>query len=176
MSFWPVSVLTDPVARLRRYVPAAWFCATVPALIIVALLENIVPREMLDRANEVVFDPSVPFPVLAFGIVLFAPLFETLIMAALFWVMRKMGVPAGWQIAVQTVGWGIAHGAQAAVWAFAPAWLFFVFSVIYLTQRQRSERRAILVTTLVHALNNALPVIIYGLGLYTDLLPEGSGL
>lgn len=156
---WPIGTLTNPHEKALPYLLTAWVVATIPAMVIALALSAILPPEVFERANEVIAPPDLPIAALIFGVVVFAPLAETLIMAIAFAIMAAAKLPNAVQIGFVTVLAGIAHGVQAIAWAPAPTYLFFIFAIVWLTQRQRSWGRAFLFTTIVHTLNNAVAVV-----------------
>ena len=173
MSVWPISTLTDSNASKGAYLFAALVAAIVPAQIIGIVLSQVLDPAQLEAVNEAVLTDEVPFPVLAFLLVVFAPVVETFFMVIIFWVTRLLRCPPWLQVAIQVVIWAIAHGSQAFAWAFAPAWLFFIFSIVYLTRRKNSFGEAFALTTLVHAGNNAIPTALLALQVY-GVLPEAA--
>ncbi|GGY43329.1 hypothetical protein [Parvularcula lutaonensis] len=156
---WPVSVLTNPNARALPFIGTAWACATIPALIIVLALEQVVPAAWTDAANEAIIPENVPPAMLAFGFVVFAPIVETAFMAVLYAILGLFRLPVRVQIGVTILLAAIAHGAQAIMWAAGPAWIFFILAVVWFTKRQKSWGEAFAFTTIVHALNNAVPSV-----------------
>lgn len=156
---WPVSVLTNPNAKPLPFIGTAWACATIPALIIVILLEQVVPSSLSEAANEAIIPEGVPPALLAFGFVVFAPVTETLIMALLYALFGLFKLPVRIQIGLTVILAAIAHGAQALLWAAGPAWIFFILAVVWFTKRQNSWNEAFAYTVIVHALNNAIPSI-----------------
>ena len=89
-------------------------------------------------------------------LVLFAPLVETLIMAAGLSILARFLSPT---LAVLTSAalWGIAHSLQATVWGLVIWWPFVIFSTLYMVWRERSVSAAIAVATATHALQNLVP-------------------
>lgn len=173
MSIWPFSTITNPDAPKASYFGAALVAAIVPAWIISFILQLVLDPALLEEVNNAVIDESLPFPVTAFLIVVFAPIVETMFMVLIFWITRLLRFPVALQIATQVVIWAIAHGSQAFAWAFAPAWLFLIFSIVWVTQRKNSAGAAFWMTTLVHAANNAIPVTLLALQHY-EILSEAA--
>ncbi|MCQ8184587.1 hypothetical protein [Parvularcula maris] len=159
MKVWPFSTLRNPEAPLPLVVLSGWATATIPALLLVLVAQQILPPEMFERVGDEVWSDELPVWANVGGVVLFAPVVETLMMAIGFALMSLVRVPPGWQIAAQTVAWGILHGSIAAAWGIAPTWIFFVLSVIWIGQRPASWWKSFFAVTLVHMLNNALAAI-----------------
>ena len=89
---------------------------------------------------------------------LFAPLVETLIMAALLSLLARFLSPTLAVLASAAL-WGIAHSLQAAAWGLVIWWPFVIFSTLYLVWRDRSIVAALGVATATHALQNLLPAL-----------------
>ena len=87
------------------------------------------------------------------GAVVFAPLVETLILAALLALM-----PRRWGIASKAITsamiWGGLHAMAAPFWFFGTVFSFFVFSCSYLVWRQKSFACGFAIAALPHALIN----------------------
>ena len=91
-------------------------------------------------------------------LILFAPLVETLIMAAVLTVLARFLSPTSAVLASAAL-WGIAHSLQAAAWGLVIWWPFVIFSTLYMVWRERSVLAAIGVATATHALQNLLPAL-----------------
>ena len=130
----------------------AWPLVTIPALGLAALWAWLVPG-----ASTPVFegDPKLVF----FLVEVFAPLVETLIMAAVLELLLLF-LPPAWAIGLSAIGWGIAHSMQAPTWGLVIWWPFLIFSTLYVTWRQRSKLGAIGIAASVHALNNLIPALL----------------
>ena len=100
-------------------------------------------------------DPKLVF----FMVEVFAPIVESLIMAAVLELLLRI-VPPRWAIALSAIGWGVAHSLQAPTWGLVIWWPFLIFSALYVTWRQRSKLGAIGIAAAVHALNNLIPALL----------------
>jgi membrane protease YdiL (CAAX protease family) len=89
-------------------------------------------------------------------LVLFAPLVETLIMAAVLSLLARFLSPTR-AVLASALLWGIAHSLQATVWGFVVWWPFLIFSTLYLVWRERSIWAAIGVAATTHAVQNLVP-------------------
>ena len=114
--------------------------------------------------------PTVAQPSLAIdgplGIVLvaaFAPIVETLIMAAVLSLLLLVVTPTMAVIA-SSIGWGIAHSMIAPAWGLVIWWPFLVFSTLFVTWRQRSLLAALAIPAGVHALHNLVPALVMASG------------
>ena len=94
---------------------------------------------------------------IAFGaLVLFAPVVETLIMAALLGLLARFLTPTA-TVLTSAALWGVAHSLQAPVWGLVVWWPFVIFSTLYMVWRQRSVVAALGVAAATHALQNLVP-------------------
>ena len=89
---------------------------------------------------------------------LFAPLVETLIMAAVLSLLARFLSPTLAVLASAAL-WGITHSLQAAAWGLVIWWPFVIFSTLYMVWRERSVMAALGVATATHALQNLLPAL-----------------
>ncbi|MEM1379128.1 MAG: hypothetical protein AAGH41_00735 [Pseudomonadota bacterium] len=165
MTIWPFSTLTDAHRPVIPYLVAAWFACLIPAIAITAVLQAVLPPEMLEAVNSAVIDDAAPLWLQFVLIIVAAPIIETALMVVVFSILGVLRTPIWLQIIIQAIGWGILHGAIAFAWGFAVTWLFFIFALVYVTQRQRSTLRAFWMTSAVHGLNNATA----SLGLIVEL-------
>lgn len=150
LGFLPVA-LFEPQKPLR-YVALAWACAFLPSLLLSAIASQLLP----DRAPDF---PKVDPGLLLFLLVVFAPVVETLIMGAVLLILERVAglVPA---VLLSSLGWGIAHSLQAAAWGLVIWWPFLIFSIAFLTWKQRSLAAAFGLPMLVHALQNLGPALL----------------
>jgi hypothetical protein len=88
----------------------------------------------------------------------FAPLVETLIMAAVLAVLARF-VPPTAAVFASAILWGVAHSLQAAVWGLVVWWPFLIFSTLYLVWRQRGTAAGVAVAAATHALQNIAPAL-----------------
>ena len=152
---WLLSMLFDNRISVRRYVLRAGLISFLPSMVIVFILASsgIMTEE---RAPTFEGDPLVIFLM----IVVAGPPIETLLMVPILWILSfltKREVPLA---AISACVWAGFHSLIAPAWGLGVIWPFFVFSCSYLTWRRRGFWRAILVTSCVHSLQNALPGII----------------
>ncbi|MEE4213303.1 MAG: hypothetical protein V2I43_29000 [Parvularcula sp.] len=154
--------LTNPDEPLSPYILNAWAVATIPAIVISMVVGLFASPEAITAQEQAVVPPEIPFAVTAVSVIVFAPLFETGIMMGLFALSRLAGASEALQVAIQVAFWALLHGAVATLWAFAPAWLFFVFASVFVTQRKNGLWQAFLVTSAVHALNNLVAMVAIG--------------
>ena len=150
------AALFDP-SRPLRYVALAWACAFFPSLLLSALASRLLP----DQAPEF---PEVDPGLLVFLLVVFAPVLETLIMGVVLLVLERIAgfVPA---VLLSSLGWGIAHSLQAPAWGLVIWWPFLIFSIVFLTWKQRSLAAAFGLPMLVHGFQNLGPALLMVSGL-----------
>ena len=127
----------------------AWPLTSLPALALAASVSALIPAAPQPQFQG---DPKVVF----FLVTMFAPVVETLIMAAVIELLLRI-VPPGWAIGLSALGWAIAHSLQAPTWGLVIWWPFLIFSTLYVTWRKRSIFGAIGIVAAVHALNNLVP-------------------
>lgn len=150
----PLSLLPAPVRESRR----AWLAI----LVGVALTWT---GSLALSALASLFAPTLATPDFALRgttvfllLVLFAPLVETLIMAAVLSVLARFVSPT-LAVLLSAALWGVAHSLQAAAWGLVIWWPFMIFSTLYMVWRERSVLAALGVVTATHALQNLLPAL-----------------
>ena len=92
-------------------------------------------------------------------LVIFAPLVETLIMAAFLELLLRFMPPTA-AIALSAIAWGIAHSLVAPAWGLVIWWPFLIFSTLYVTWSRRSVLAGIGIAFSVHALQNLGPTLL----------------
>ncbi len=92
-------------------------------------------------------------------LVVFAPLVETLIMAAAIEILL-LALPPRFAVIASAAGWGIAHSLAAPAWGLVIWWPFLIFSTLYVTWRGRGKVMAMGIVFAVHALNNLGPALL----------------
>ena len=151
---WPISLLFDNQISIWKYVLRTGLISLVPSLVIAMILglTGVITEET---------GPEFEGPVigLLIGLVIISPILETLLMSGGLWILSfitKRQVLLG---VISAFIWAGVHSLIEPAWGLGVIWPFFVFSCCYLSWRRRSWRRAILVTSCVHALQNTLPAI-----------------
>ncbi|MDD2924563.1 hypothetical protein [Rhodoferax sp.] len=94
------------------------------------------------------------------GLVVVAPVIETLLLAAILWVLSLLSQNLLLVAAASAVIWAGFHATFGALWFFGTVWSFFVFSCAYLTWRKVSFPRAYFAAALPHAFVNLTVVLI----------------
>jgi membrane protease YdiL (CAAX protease family) len=147
------SALAEPRQPLRA-IFVAWLLCVAGGLALSAASHLIVP----DLATPQF--PKVGPGLLLFMLVVFAPLVETLIMAAVLELMLRLKVPSAAAIALSALGWGVAHSLQAPAWGLVIWWPFLIFSTLYVTWSRRSAWAGVGMAFAVHALQNLGPALL----------------
>ena len=103
-------------------------------------------------------------PALLWGMIaLFSPVTETLLMAGVLEILRRLLAP--WQAVIASAAlWGVLHSLMAPLWGAVIWWPFLIFSTLYMTWRPRGFWRAVAVVIVVHILQNAGPATTIVLG------------
>jgi len=135
-----------------RAILLAWPLVTLPALGLAAFFSWLIPG-----APSPVFEGDRW--LIFFLVEVFAPIVESLIMAAVLEVLLRI-VPWKWAVALSAAGWGVAHSLQAPTWGLVIWWPFLIFSILYVTWRKRSKVGAVGIAASVHALNNLIPALL----------------
>ena len=145
--------LREPIRPLRAIL-IAWLLSITGSLLLAALWQWIAPGLGSPQM------PQVPAGLLLFMLVVFAPLVDTLIMAAALELMLRLRVPPGAAILLSAAGWGIAHSSQAAGWGLVIWWPFLIFSTLYVTWSKRGIGTGVGIVFVVHALQNLGPALL----------------
>ena len=145
------AALTEPRQPFRA-IGIGWLLAF-PASILLAMLA----QWLLPAAQGPSFDVGGLETVAI--LVIFAPLVETLIMAAFLELMLRFMPPAA-AIALSAIGWGVAHSLVAPAWGLVIWWPFLIFSTLYVTWSSRSVLAGIVIASAVHALQNLGPALL----------------
>ncbi|QDP18663.1 hypothetical protein [Sphingomonas xanthus] len=113
--------------------------------------------------------PEFPLqgPVAFLLLVVFAPLVETLAMAAALAIFVRLMPPAA-AILLSAVGWGALHSAQAIGWGLVIWWPFLIFSTLYVVWRQRGFWAGVGIAAATHAMQNLIPGLLVAFGQSTS--------
>lgn len=151
----PLRLLPAAVREPRR----AWLAILVGVAL--TLSGSLVLSWLASFAAPALAKPEFPMRgPLAFALLVgFAPLVETLIMAAVLALLARFMPPTA-AVLASALLWGIAHSLQAAVWGLVIWWPFLVFSTLYLVWRQRGTAAGIAVAATTHALQNLGPGLV----------------
>jgi hypothetical protein len=142
--------LFDATQRPHRYLGRALLLDLPVTLALTALVGWTMPSATPDFGK-------LPPVVLLIGICVFSPLIETLVMMAVFFVLRRLVKSLPYVAMLSAVVWAILHSLNAPAWGLVIFWPFLIFSICYLTWETRSKWQAFAMTASLHALHNAAP-------------------
>ena len=145
------AALSEPRKPLRA-IFIGWLLAFVPSLLLAAAAQWLLPD-----AGRPSFEVG-GLETIAL-LVIFAPLVETLVMAAVLELLLRLMPPAA-AIIASAIGWGIAHSLAAPAWGLVIWWPFMIFSTLYVTWSKRSVLAALAIVFAVHALQNLGPSLL----------------
>ncbi|MBN2269946.1 MAG: hypothetical protein JXN61_04985 [Sedimentisphaerales bacterium] len=98
--------------------------------------------------------------VMFFAIVVFSPVVETLAMGVVLKLLSLVTRRRYALAAMSCMVWAGLHSLASPLWGLTIAWPFFIFSCSYLAWRRRSWLHAVMVTCVIHLLQNLLPGIL----------------
>lgn len=127
------------------------FTAFVPSIMLAALVLWLLPG---GQAPKFAMDGGLAL----FGLVVFAPILETLIMGTVLLVLLRLVGPTA-AVLASSAGWAVAHSLAAPIWGLIIWWPFLVFSTLFVVWRSRSLLAAFAVPAAVHALHNLTPAL-----------------
>jgi hypothetical protein len=153
---WLPRALLEPANPLRS-IALGWLLAFPPSIFLAAIIQSLAPA-----AKSPNF-PELPGPLLAFVLVIFAPVGESLIMGAALLVLLRFVTPTA-AVVVSALGWGIAHSSDTLIWGLVIWWPFLIFSTLFVVWRERSLWLAFAMPMAVHALQNFLPAMLLVFG------------
>lgn len=130
--------------------------AFVPSILLAALVLWLLPGR---EGPQFAMDGMIAL----FGLVVFAPIAETLIMGTVLLVLLRLVGPTA-AVLVSAAGWGVAHSLAAPLWGLIIWWPFLVFSTLFVVWRHRSLAAAFAVPAAVHALHNLTPAVAVATG------------
>jgi hypothetical protein len=149
MSNWWI---TNTQQRIPAYIFRATLTTLIPAMV-VGLLLAATGLLTPETAPEFTGPPDTAL----FLYVVVAPVLETLLLAAILWVIglatQNLWVRAG----ISALVWAGLHSAAAPMWGPVVLWPFFVFSCAYLAWRKRSLWHALGIACCIHMAHNLLP-------------------
>ena len=155
LKFLPAA-LREP-RRVWLAVLTGWLLSIVGSLALAAVSRMVAPEL-----------PAPAFPmtgtVALFLLVVFAPVVETLIMAAVLELLLRLRVPAAVAILLSAVGWAVAHSLQALGWGLVIWWPFLIFSTLFVVWRQRGFWAGVGIAAATHALQNLGPGLLVAFG------------
>lgn len=139
----------------RRYIILAWVIAFFPTLLISAVVQSI-----FETKNDLMGQGKVPAFIVFIGMVVFAPVVETIIMAIVIWILRRFTRKDFKIIIFSAIFWAILHSLSWLPWGFIIFWPFIVFSAAYVYWSRKSVIKALMITTCIHAMVNFIPGVL----------------
>lgn len=154
LKFMP-PMLREP-RRAWLAIPIGWALSIAGSLALAAIFSVLMPQ---------LKGPDFPMKGWGalFALVIFAPFFETLIMAGLIWLFERL-LPTAGAIVASAIVWGIFHSTQALGWGLVIWWPFLIFSTLYVVWRQHGFWAGIGVAATTHALQNLGPGLVVAFG------------
>ena len=146
---WLPRALLEP-RKPAQAILVGWATAFFPSILLSALSARFFPGAELPD--------FVPGWTTFVAVVLFSPLVETLIMAAVLTVLLRFVSPTI-AVLLSALGWGIAHSLAAPAWGLTIWWPFLIFSTLFVTWRPAGWWRAVALVASVHMLQNLLPAL-----------------
>ena len=150
----PLAFLPKPIREPRNAgfsVVTAWATSFFPSIVLAFLVAKFFPDQPHPE-----FD--MPPELVMFGLVVFAPVIETLIMGTVLLILLRLVNPVA-AILISAVGWGIAHSLQFPIWGLTIWWPFLVLSTLFVAWRERSLWAAFALPARAHAMQNLQPAI-----------------
>ena len=150
LRFLPAAIRT-PEHPLRA-IAVGWLTAF-PVSMVLAFLATII----MPGAKQPEFHISGWMTV--FGMVVFSPVVETLVMGAVLLLLLRFVSPTV-AVVSSAIGWGIVHSLIAPAWGLAIWWPFLVFSTLFVTWKDRSLALAFALPICTDALQNLIPSLL----------------
>ena len=148
-----VKRMLEPGISYRRYVLSAYPLAMLPSMLLGALAYGVV--DALGVNSEYIAAPGREVNAgEVLGVVVFAPVVETLLLAVLLWFLSLLSRNLVFVAAISALLWAGLHASFGALWFFGTVWSFFVYSCAYLAWRNTSLVRAYFAAALPHLLIN----------------------
>jgi membrane protease YdiL (CAAX protease family) len=151
----PLRFLPEPLREPRR----AWLALLIGVALTVS--GSLLLSWVASLAAPSLAKPEFPMKgATAFVLlVVFAPVVETLMMAAILSVLARF-LSASSAVMASALLWGVAHSLQAAVWGLVIWWPFLIFSTLFLVWRQRGIWAGLAMAATCHALQNLIPALV----------------
>lgn len=152
-------LVEPPTMPLWRYALLTFPLALIPSLVLYQCVEWLLIFLGVD-VTAISPPKIVGTPGEIFGIVIFSPVIETLILAYMLTILSSSSLRRIWVVVIAAIAWGCLHGIVARLWFFGTVWSFFMFSCAYLVWRTVSFRKALLAAALPHVLINSTAMLI----------------
>lgn len=132
-----------------RFILVATIIAWLPALAIGSFVAWLFPGP-----SPAIYPIKSLFDVIVLGLIL-APIIETQVMRGCFFLLRKCGLRLHYVTGITALLFASLHY-PSIDWGIHALWSFGVMGYCYSELEKHSVNRAVLVTTVIHALFNAL--------------------
>nr|WP_294850196.1 hypothetical protein [uncultured Sphingomonas sp.] len=144
------SILREP-RRAWFAIPVGFLLTFVGSILLAYATQSIAPQ---------LETPEFPMKggLALFMLVVFAPVVETMIMAAFISLFLRFMKPQ-YAVVLSAFGWGCVHSAQALGWGLVIWWPFLIFSTLYVVWKQRGVLTGIAVTAATHSAQNLFPAL-----------------
>jgi len=150
-----LSSLTITDLSPLKYIFKAWIIAFVPTILI-----GLVVGLVCEPKENMMGQDTMSIPVVFFGMVVFSPIVETLLMMVVFWFLRKFTQVSVKLVIWSAILWAILHSTAWLPWGLIVLWGFVVFSICYLSWEKVSRWRAFWITSATHAMLNLIPAVL----------------
>jgi len=131
------------------YILKAWLLAFIPSIGLAGLVTWLAPEP-----------PAPDFggtgPGVAFAVVIFAPVVETLLMTPPVLILNRLLGPSA-AILGSAILWGFLHSWAEPLWGLIIWWPFLVLSAVLLAWREKGLGIAMAMVIAVHAMQNLIP-------------------
>ena len=145
--------LFQPFGPLWRYCLLAAPIALVPSILLSLAAAGVGHLAHVDLQRHV--PPDVSITTFEFiGLVGFAPVAETLLLAGLINLLSSTRLSSLPIASISALAWGCAHATFGALWFLGTVLAFFVYSCAYIAWRKVSSRSAFAAAAVPHALIN----------------------
>jgi hypothetical protein len=147
------ALLFDTSMPLWRYCLIVFPIAILPSLALSSLAYVIL--RALGMGAAPLKGPEVHATVLdAFGLLVFAPITETLLLAGGLHILSYFSNRKTLVAVASAIAWGCLHAFIGAIWFFGTVWSFFIFSCAYLAWREHGFAQAYTAAAVPHLLVN----------------------
>ena len=151
---WIFSQLKNTDQSKIAYIIKGYFIAAIPCFIIAILLFGILTHfSLMPEVDESEMRITI---MDAFGIIIFSPWSETLLMYVLFSFLKVCKIKGNWLVFISALLWSGGHSFLEWQWGIVVFWGFVVFSISFLEWQKKSNRDAIFVTGTIHMINNSV--------------------
>lgn len=138
---------------LTQHVLLAWPVALLPSVALLGLVYGLLQLLGIDSTTFAPPERQVT-AWQVFGVVVFAPLVETLLLGAGLWLLTRLSRRPLFVATASSALWGCAHGVSGLIWFAGTFWTFYVLSCCYLAWRPVAWWRAYVAAAVPHALIN----------------------